>query len=152
KGRDVDAGAVGRELNVRAVLTGRVLQRGDRLVLRAELVDAADGAQLWGEQYDRPLADLLAVEEEVAREIVNRLRLRLTGSQSPRLHRRATADTEAYRLYLRGRFFWNQFTEDSTRKAIECFRQALARDPDYALAHAGLADCYSFLGVHYWRP
>jgi serine/threonine protein kinase/tetratricopeptide (TPR) repeat protein len=152
KGRDVDARAVGRELNVRAVLTGRVLQRGDRLILRAELVDTADGAQLWGEQYNRPLADLLALEEEMAREIVDGLRLRLSETQRRRLGKRPTVNTEAYQLYLRGRFYWNQLTEDAVKKAINCFRQALAKDSEYALAYAGLADCYTVLGAQDWPP
>ena len=98
------------------------------------------------------MADLLAVEDEIAREIAGRLRLRLTATQRRRLDRRPTGNAEAYQFYIRGRFYWNQFTEDSTRKAIECFRQALAKDPEYALAYAGLADCYSVLGVHFWRP
>ncbi len=152
KGRDVDACAVGRELKVRAVLTGRVLQRGDRLILRAELVDTADGAQLWGEQYNRPLADLLAVEEEMAREIVDRLRFRLSEPQRRRLGKRPTINTEAYQLYLRGRYHWNQRTEAGFKRAIQCFEQALEKEPTYALAYAGLAGSYTLLANHYILP
>jgi TolB-like protein/Tfp pilus assembly protein PilF len=146
KGRDVDACAVGRELNVRAVLTGRMLQRGDQLILRAELVDTADGAQLWGEQYNRPLADLLAVEEEIAREIVHRLRLHLPETERRRLGKRTTINTEAYQLYLRGRYYLNKRTEEGMKKSIDLFQQAIDLDPTYALAYAGIADTYLNLG------
>jgi eukaryotic-like serine/threonine-protein kinase len=146
KGRDVDASAVGRELNVRAVLTGRMLQRGDRLILRAELVDTADGAQLWGEQYNRPLADLLAVEEEMAREIADRLRLRLSETQRRRLEKRPTINNEAYQLYLKGRFYLNKRTGAGMKRSIELFDESIALDPSFALAYAGLADTYLNLG------
>jgi serine/threonine-protein kinase len=152
KGREVDACAVGRELNVRAVLTGRVLQRGDQLVLRAELVDTADGAQLWGEQYDRPLADILAIEEEMAWQIVERLRLRLTESQRMRLGKRPTLNTEAYQFYLRGKYHWNQRTEAGFKKAIHCFEQALEKDPTCAVGYAGLAGTYIFLANYHILP
>jgi non-specific serine/threonine protein kinase len=148
KGQATDPLAVGRQLNVRAVLTGRVLQRGDNLIIGTELVDAADGSRLWGKNYQRPLQDVFAVQEEIAREISDNLRLKLTVREKKRLARRPTENREAYELYLKGRFFWNKRTEESIRKGIEYFRQAIALDPTYALAYAGLAESYMPLG--YW--
>jgi serine/threonine protein kinase/tetratricopeptide (TPR) repeat protein len=146
KARDADACALGRDLNVRAVLTGRMLQRGDQLVIRAELVDTADGAQLWSEQYNRPLTELLAVEDEIARSIVAGLRQRLTETQRRRLDKRTTINPEAYHLYLRGRYYWNKRTGEGMKRSIELFQQAIDLDPTYALAYAGMADTYLNLG------
>jgi TolB-like protein len=146
KAREVDAAEVGRELRVGAVLVGRVLQVGGRLIVRAELVDAGDGSQLWGEQYNRRPADILAVQEEIAREISEKLRMRLTERERALLTRRYTENTEAYQAYLKGRYFWNKRTEEGLKKGIEYFQQAIDADQFYALAHAGLADCYAVLG------
>lgn len=146
KGRDVNPQEAGRELGARAVLTGRVLQLGDRLVIRAELVDTADGAQIWGEQYDGHVSDVLAVQEEIARRISEKLQLSLTSEERGRLAGRHTQSTGAYHAYLRGRYFWNKRTEDGLRKGIEHFRQAIEGDPCYALAYAGLAESYAVLG------
>jgi eukaryotic-like serine/threonine-protein kinase len=143
KGKDVDASRVGRELGVGAVLTGRVEQRGDDLVVSAELVDARDNSHLWGEQYRRKLSDLLGVQQEIAREIATRLRARLQpGAAEPKVY---THDAEAYQDYLRGRYFWNKRTEDGFRKAVTYFGQAIERDPNYALAYSGLADTYALM-------
>ena len=103
KGKDADPRKIGRDLNVRAVLTGRVVERGESLNIQVDLVSVADGSQLWGERYNRKRADILAVEDEIAREISNKLRLRLTGDEEKRLAKRATQNTEAYQLYLQGR-------------------------------------------------
>ena len=149
KGRDVDPQQAGRDLNARAVITGRVITRGNRLVIQADLMDVADGSQLWGGQYNRPLADILAVQDEIAGEIFDKLRLRLTGEEIKRATRRYTENAEAYQLYLRGRYYWNKSTIAGFKNAIEYFQQAIAKDPNYALAHAGLADSYLFLGS-YW--
>src|SRR2546423_5635012 len=146
KGREVDPQEVGRELGVRAVLTGRVLRLGERLVIRAELADTSDGAQLWGGQYDRDFSDVLAIQEEIARRISESLQLKLTGEERERLARRHTDNTEAYHAYLRGRYCWNKRTEEGLRKSIEYFRQAIETEPTYALAYAGLADAYTVLG------
>jgi len=148
KGQAADPQVVGRELNVRAVLTGRVVQRGDSLIIGAELVDATNGWRLWGKQFQRPLQDVFTVQEEIAREISENLRVKLTGREKKRLAKRHTANPEAYKLYLQGRFFWNKRTEESLRKGIEFFRQAVEVDPTYALAYAGLAESYMPLG--YW--
>jgi eukaryotic-like serine/threonine-protein kinase len=142
KGRAIDAKAVGRELNVQAVVTGKVMERGDVLSVSAELADARDNSHIWGEQYNRRLSDILAVQEEISREISQNLRLRLSGEEQKRLTKRYTDNTEAYRLYLRGRYHWNKRTSESLKKAIEYFQRAIDLDGNYAAAHAGLADCY----------
>jgi len=146
KAGDVEAQKVGRELNVGAVLTGRVLQRGDTLIIGAELVDVADGWQLWGERFNRTLRDIFAVEEEIAKEISEKLRLRLTGEEEKRLSKRYTKSSEAYQDYLKGRYYWEKWTEDGWKKGIGYFEQAIQKDPTYALAYAGLADSYVYLG------
>jgi eukaryotic-like serine/threonine-protein kinase len=142
KGQEIDPKEVGRQLGVQAVLMGRLLQQGERLVIRTELVNVADGTQLWGAEYDRKLSDVLAVQHDISREISENLRLRLTGEEQRRLTRRDTANAEAYQFYLRGRYFWNKRTGDAIKKAIEQFQQAIERDPNYALGYVGLADCY----------
>ncbi|HKQ53900.1 MAG TPA: tetratricopeptide repeat protein [Pyrinomonadaceae bacterium] len=146
KGREIDPQMVGRELGVRAVLTGRVIQLNENLIIRMELVDVADGWQLWGEQYNRNSADLLAVQEEISREISEKLRLKLSGEQKKRLAKRYTESTEAYQTYLKGRFYWNKRTLEGLRRGVEYFQQAIRLDPDYALAYAGLADSYLLMG------
>ena len=147
KGRDVSPETVGHELDVRAVLTGRLQSIGDRFVVRAELVDATDGSHIWGGQFQRPSADLLELQEELAQEIVDQLRLRLTQDERKRLKKRHTADPRAYEAYMRGLFQLAKRTPDGFTKAIECFDQAIAHDAEYALAYAGLADCYTLLGA-----
>src|SRR6266850_318890 len=146
KGQEIDSSQVGRELNVRTLLLGRVLQLGDRLVVRAELIDTRDGAQLWGEQYNRRYDDIFELQEEIAREIAEKLRLRLSGAERGRLTKRYTENTEAYGLYLKGRYFWNKRTLETLEKSIEYFKRAIELDPDYALAHVGVADSYTKLG------
>jgi eukaryotic-like serine/threonine-protein kinase len=148
KGREVNPQAVGRELKVRAVLTGRVAQRGDTLDLQVELVEVETGAQLWGERYRRRFADVFAVQEEVARQIAERLRLRLTGDERRRLAKRHPANVDAFRLYLLGRFHWNKRSRDDLERGAAYFRQAIAEDPTYAPAHAGLADSYLVLATY----
>jgi len=145
KGKEVDAQRVGLELGVSAALTGRVLQRGDLLIIKAELVDTEDGSHLWGEQYNRKLSDIFTIEEEISREISDKLRLKLSGAEKKQLTKRYTENTEAYQLYLKGRFYWNKRTPDALKKGIEYFQQAIESDPGYALAYAGLADSYNIL-------
>ena len=142
KGQEIDPKEVGRQLGVQAVLMGRLLQQGERLVIRTELVNVADGRQLWGAEYDRKLSDVLAVQHDISREISEKLRLTLTGEEQRRLTGRDTANAEAYQFYLRGRYLWNKRTADANKKAIEQFQQAIERDPNYALGYVGLADCY----------
>ncbi len=152
KGKETDALAIGKELGVRAVLTGRLLQRGDSLIISTELLDVRDNKQVWGEQYNRKLADALAVQQEISREITDRLRLKLSGEEQKQLTRRDTGDPEAYQFYLKGRYYWNKRTTENLKKAIEQFQQAADRDPNYALAYVGLADCYSLLEIYAGTP
>jgi DNA-binding SARP family transcriptional activator/TolB-like protein len=145
KNRELDPQAIGRDLKVQAVLTGRVTQRGDELVIQADLIDVRDGAQLWGEKYNRRLSDILVVQSEIAREITDRLRLRLTTDEQQMFARQPTGNTEAYQNYLKGRYYWNRRTVADTQRAIEHFNQAIALDPAFALAFAGLADAWHTL-------
>ena len=126
KGKEPDVRTAGRELGVRAVLTGRITQRGDNLVVSAELVDVADNSHLWGEQYHRKLADALAVQNEIAHQIVDKLRLRLSNVQMTHMTKRQTANSEAYQLYLKGRYFAAQYTPEGLDKGMNYFRQAIA--------------------------
>src|SRR5437016_4618619 len=145
KGKDIDPMKAARDLGVRAVLTGRMLQRGDDLLVSAELLDVGNNKQLWGDQYNRKLADALAVQQQISREISERLRTRLTSEEKKQLVKRSTDNAEAYQLYLKGRYFWGKRTRDGYKKATENFEQAIDKDPTYALAYAGLADCYNVL-------
>ena len=152
KSEELDAQQVGRELKVNAVLTGRVLQVGDRLSIRIELVDTTDGARLWGKHYERNLADIFAVQEEIAREISENLRVKLTGEDKKRLTKRQTENTEAYHAYLKGRYYWNKRTTEWLKKGVEYFRQAIDLDHSYAAAYAGLSDSYTLLLVREALP
>jgi len=152
KGRPIDPQAVGRELNVRSVLTGRIMQSGGSLRIGTELVDVPTGSQLWGAQYDRKPGDIFAIQDEISNEISEKLRLKLTRAEKKRLTKRQTDDAEAYRLYLKGRHHWNRWTEDGFYKAIEYFQQAVEKDPAYALAYTGIADSYVLLGWNSYLP
>ena len=147
-----DALDIGRELGVRAVLSGRLLQRGDSLIIKLELVDTTDGSHLWGAQYNRKLSDILNVEDEISHDITEKLRLRLTGSLKKQTPKRYTENTEAYQLYLKGRYHWNKRTEQGIRRSIEHFERAIELDPAYALAYAGLADAYNMLASYSTAP
>ncbi|HEU5237283.1 MAG TPA: tetratricopeptide repeat protein, partial [Pyrinomonadaceae bacterium] len=148
KGRDTDPVAAGHELGVRAVLTGRLLQRGDNLTVSAELVDVRDNKQLWGDQYQRKISDLLSVQREIATEISGSLRLKLSAPEQTRITKRYTDNPEAYQLYLKGRFYWNKRTEEGLKKALDYFQEAIDKDPNYALAYTGIADSYSLETMH----
>jgi serine/threonine-protein kinase len=152
KGKDVDVPKLRRELAVDAVLTGQVRQRGDTLVVHADLINLNNGSELWGERYSRRLTDLLSLEEEIAKSISDKLRPRLAPEVQRRVTKLNTEDTEAYQLYLRGRFFWNKRTKESLNKGIEYFQRAVERDPKYALAYAGLADSYTMLAYYSFAP
>jgi tetratricopeptide (TPR) repeat protein len=147
KGKETDAQTVGRELGVRAIFKGRVTQQGDTLNISAELINVRDGSHIWGQQYDRKLADMVALREEIAREMASALRMRLTGVEEKRLTKSYTANSEAYQDYLKGRYWWNKSTVGGFEKGIEYFQQAIAKDPAYALAYSGLADSYSGAGA-----
>jgi TolB-like protein/Flp pilus assembly protein TadD len=152
KGREIETEKVGRELNVRAVLTGRVVQRGDSLNIQTELVDVAADSQLWGQQYNRKFSEIIPVQEEIAKEVSARLRLRPTGEEQKRLTKRYTENPEAHQLYLKGRYLWNRRTGDTLKRATEYFQQAIEKDAGYALAWAGLADCYAVYGFYEVLP
>jgi TolB-like protein len=147
KGLDVDPQSVGREMRVRAVLTGRLIQLDDNLIIRTELVDTESGWQLWGEQYNRKTSDILSVQEEISRHISEKLRTKLSGEEQERLAKRPTQSNIAYQTYLKGRFHWNKRTQEGIERGIEYFKEAIALDPAYALAYAGLADSYALLGA-----
>jgi TolB-like protein/Tfp pilus assembly protein PilF len=142
KGKPMDAQKFGDELRVNAVLIGRVVQRGNNLTISVELDDVRNGKQLWGEQYDRKLADLLAVKSDIAREVSQRLRSQLSGEEQQKLKRGSTENPEAYQLYLKGNYYTSKLTRDGFRKGVDYFNQAIAADPNYGLAYAGLAFNY----------
>jgi serine/threonine protein kinase/tetratricopeptide (TPR) repeat protein len=143
---DIEPQKVARELGVQALVTGRVIQRGEDLSVSAELVDTREDKQIWGEQYSRKPADIGSVQQEIASAISGNLRVRLTSEEKTRLGKPYSANAEAYQLYLKGRYHQNQTTAEGYRKGIEYFQQAIDKDPGYALAYAGLAGSYAGLG------
>jgi TolB-like protein/Flp pilus assembly protein TadD len=145
KDRKVDPEEIGRELGVRAVLTGRILHLGDALIVKTELVDVGRHTQLWGEQYRRSFTDIFSLQDDISREISGKLRLQLSGEERQKLVKHYTDNTEAYHLYLKGRYYVHKRTPDWIKKGVECFSQAIDLDPNYALAYAGLAEAYGFL-------
>jgi TolB-like protein/Tfp pilus assembly protein PilF len=144
---DADPQQVGRELGVGTVLSGKIAPRGAALAISVELVDATNGWRLWGARYDRPIDDLPAVQEEIAREITTSLKLTLEPEQKKRIAKRHEVDREAFALYLKGRYHWNKGTVPGLQKALEHFEQAIEKDPAYALAWTGVSDCYAMLGM-----
>jgi|SRR5579871_218776 len=145
KGQNPDVRQVARELGVRAIVTGRIAQHRDNLSVSAEFVDARDNAELWGEHYDRKMADILTVQQEIVTRISEKLRLRLNGAAKQRLSNQGTGNPEAYQLYIKGKYFASQFTRDGVAKGLDYLRQAIALDPNYALAYDGLAGYYSIV-------
>jgi TolB-like protein/Flp pilus assembly protein TadD len=153
KGKTEDIRKIGEQLNVKTVLEGSVRKAGTKLRVTAQLITIADGYHLWSESYNRDMADIFAVQEEIARTIVNTLKVKLVGEQDRPLVKCTTENLEAYQLYLKGRYFWNKRTEEGLKKGVEHFEQAIAKDPNYALAHVGLADCNNVLGaLSYLHP
>jgi TolB-like protein/DNA-binding winged helix-turn-helix (wHTH) protein/Tfp pilus assembly protein PilF len=145
KGKDADPQKAGNNLHVHAVLSGRLLQHGDTLIVHAELMDVRTGAQLWGGLFNRKMGDVLALQADLSKEIAERLKLRLTGEERQLLAKRYTVDAEAYQSYLKGRYYWNKRSQEGTQKAAEYFQQAIDKDPAYPLAYVGLADTYVYL-------
>jgi serine/threonine-protein kinase len=152
KGQATDPQKVGRDLHVRAILTGRLIQTGDELLISVNLEDVENSRQLWGEQYNRKLSNLVSVQQEIAGDIYGRLRPRLAGEEKKLLAKRPTENVEAYQLYLQGLFYWNKWTQADFKKAADYFTQAVQKDPRYALSYAGLADTYSLLGDAGYLP
>jgi len=143
KGQQVDPRKAGRDLKVDAVVTGRVTERADGLLVEADLIRVEDGSELWGEQYKRKPADILAVQEDIVNEISQKLRSRLSGVEEKRLGKPSTTNPEAYRLYLQGRYYAEKLTKEGVEKGIQYFRQAIDLDPNYALAYGGLVFAYA---------
>lgn len=152
KGGEVNVREVGRELGVQAVVEGRVQHIGERLMVSAEMVNVADGRQVWGERYSRRLSDIFLIQEEIAREISTNLRLKLDAEERARLTKRHTESAHAYHLYLRGRHCWNRRTQEGLKQGIDYFQRAIEVDPNYAQAYAGLADGYSLLSSYGVTP
>jgi len=142
KGRDVDPQAVAKDLKVQAIVTGRIVQHGDQLIISSELIDARTSRNLWGDQYDRKLSDALAVQQEITGAISAKLREHLSGENQKQVAKGGTRDPEAYQLYLKGLYYWEKRTPETLDKSRDYFNQAIARDPGYALAYVGLANYY----------
>src|SRR5262249_55295 len=152
KGKSTDAKTIGKELNVQAVLNGRVMQRSDQLTLSLELVNVESENVIWSEQYNRKQADVVSLQSEIARDVSSKLRAKLSGAEEQKVRRTGAANTEAYQAYLKGRYYWNRRTAESLKKAMEQFKTATDRDPNYALAFVGLADCYALLNEYSGVP
>ena len=152
KGKETDLQTIGKELNVQAILNGRVAQRGAQITLSLELVDVLKNSVLWTERYQRNQSDLVSLQSEIAKDLSTKLKSKLSGAEETKVSKTATADPEAYQAYLKGRYYWNRRTAENLKKAIEQFRLATDRDPNYALAFVGLADCYAVLNEYAGTP
>jgi TolB-like protein/Tfp pilus assembly protein PilF/tRNA A-37 threonylcarbamoyl transferase component Bud32 len=153
KGKAIDVREVGEKLNVDTVLEGSVQKAGDRLKIMAQLINVADGYQLWSERFDRTMKDVLDIQDEVTLEIVDKLKIELLGKERDQVVKRYTANMEAYNLLLKGRYFWAKRSREGLKKGMECVQQALEIDPAYALAYAYLASNFNTLGIYgYARP
>ncbi len=148
KGKETNPQTIGKELNVQTILNGRVVMRGDDLTLYVELVNTTTENVLWKAEYNRSMANLVSLQGEIARDISNKLRTRLSGAEQARVNKSYTENPEAYQLYLKGRYFWNKRTGEALTQSIGYFNQAIERDPNYALAYAGLADAYVLIPVY----
>jgi TolB-like protein len=148
KGKNVDPRKVGRDLKVDAIVTGKIQHRGDTLIIEANLASVEDGSLIWGEQFQRTLSDLTTLQSDISNELTEKLQLKLTGQQKILITKRYTDNSDAYRLYLKGRYFFNKRTEEGLKKGIEFFNQAIEKDPNYARAYAGLSQIYSLLEDH----
>ena len=146
EGREVDPVAVGKELGVNAVLSGRIVQHGEKLTISVNLVDIRNDRLLWGEQYDRTMSELLSTQREIAREIVEKLRLKVSPDEKG-LTKSYTESNQAYQMYLKGRFYWNKRTDESMHRSIDYYKQAIEADPAFALAYSGLADTYNLISA-----
>ncbi len=142
KGKEVDVQKLGKDLAVDALLTGRVVQRGDSVQVSADLTNVQDNTEIWGEQYERKTADVLALQQQIATDIAGKLRSKLNGAQKQQIAKQDTQNPEAYQLYVKGRYYWNKRTNADIKTAISYFNQALEKDPSYAMAYSGLADAY----------
>jgi serine/threonine protein kinase/tetratricopeptide (TPR) repeat protein len=146
KGKDVDVQKVGKELTVDALLTGRVVQHGDTVQVSADLTNVHDNTEIWGEQYERKASDIIALQQQIAGDIVGKLRSSMTGAEKQQVTKQGTQDPEAYQLYVKGRYSWNKRTMTDLNAAVMYFNQAIDKDPNYALAYVGIADVYVVMG------
>ena len=142
KGKETSPQTIGKELNVQAILNGRVVQRGDQLALSLELIDAQTETVIWSERYDRKQADLVSLQSEIARDVSSKLKSKLSGADVAKVEKTYTTNPEAYQLYLKGKFYWNKRTGVALKQAVEFYNQAIEKDPNYALAYSGLAETY----------
>jgi len=142
KGKDTDTKTIGKELNVQAILNGRLVERGDQLTLSLELLDAQTENVIWSEQYNRKQADLVSLQSEIARDVSKKLKSKLSGADVAKVEKNYTINPEAYQLYLKGKFSWNKRTSESLKQAVDFYNQAIEKDPNYALAYSGLAETY----------
>jgi serine/threonine protein kinase/tetratricopeptide (TPR) repeat protein len=152
KGKEVDVQKVGQELTVDALLTGRVVQRGDAIQVTAELTNIHDNTEIWGDHYERTASDIIALEQQIAGDIADKLRTKLSGAEKQQVTKQGTQNPEAYQLYVKGRYYWNKRTVTDLKAAISYFNQAIEKDPGYALAYAGVADAYSVLPSYTGDP
>jgi tetratricopeptide (TPR) repeat protein len=148
KGEKIDIREVGKRLNVDKVLEGSVRKTENHIRITAQLINIADGYQLWSQKYDRNIEDVFAIQDEISLAIVNKLKIKLIGGEEVRLTKHYTENLEAHNLYLQGRWFWNKRTEDGLKKSIVYFKQAIEKDPGYALAYAGMADAYNLIPIY----
>ena len=148
KGKEIDPKKVASELGVQAILTGHVVQRGDQLTLSVELIDAPTENTIWGNKYERKASDLVALQSEVARDVSGKLKSKLSSADTAKVTKTYTANPEAYQLYLKGRFNWNRRTTESLKQAADFFKQAIEKDPNYALAYSGLAETYALFSAY----
>jgi serine/threonine protein kinase len=152
KGKEIDVQQIGKDLTVDALLTGRVVQHGDTVQVNAELTSVQDNTELWGEQYDRRAADIISLEQQIAGDIADKLRSKLSGAEKQQVSKQGTQNAEAYQLYVRGRFYWNKRTNADIKAAISLFNQALEKDPGYAMAYSALGDAYNTLSSYGGDP
>jgi serine/threonine-protein kinase len=148
KGKEITPQQVAKDLSVQAILNGRLSQRGDQVILSVELVNARTGNEIWGEQYNRTMTDLLSLQSEISRDVSSQLKSRLTGAEEQKIAKNYTANAEAYQLYLRGRYHWNKRTPADIKKSVEYFQQAINKDPTYGLSYAALAEGYILFGEY----
>ncbi len=152
KGKDIDPKDVGDELAVEAILNGRVTQRGENIMLVLELVDVSTGNQIWGEHYNRKATDVIALQSDIASDVANKIKARLSGAEEKSVTKNHTQNAEAYQLYLQGRYQWNKRTKESLKRAVEYFNQALEKDSNYAAAYLGIADSYALFHSYEVAP
>jgi len=152
KGKEFDVQRVGRDLDVNALITGRVTQRGDTIQVSAELTDVRNNAQLWGEQYSRKNTDIVLLQQQIAGDLVEQLRSKLNSTEKKQVTKQSTQSPDAYALFLKGRYYWNKRTIRDIRTATSYFDEAIAKDPSYALAYSGLADAYAVLALWGGNP